>query len=48
LFATTTANGLLIANVSGTFNPPAGNYLVDVSAVTTNSVQGDLETMVLD
>jgi len=48
LFATTTANGLLIANASGTFNPPAGNYLVDVSAVATNSVQGDLETITLD
>lgn len=36
LFATTVANGLNIPNVSGSFTPPLGNYLVSVTLTGQN------------
>jgi len=40
-FATATTNGLSILNTSGSFVPPAGNYLVDVTVVSSNTNNND-------
>jgi len=47
LVATASANGLGIVNTSGSLVPPAGNYLVDVSASASNTAN-EFTTLVVD
>lgn len=41
LMATASANGLSIVNTAGSFVPPAGNYLVDISVYAVDSVKSE-------